>query len=248
MSVHIIKPFFSYSRNALILFAACFALVMNTSCGKQKPPEPPKAKPQLLLEIYDSLRAGDHSAALNKIQRMKAIEKTSIFLAELELLERSNLIMSEAKKLVSEGKHDEALKLLNESSATLSSAEDLKTAISDINRISQVEKLLSAVKSPKNSDELAQNCRKLIVVAGGIPQAGKFSAYAAERLAEVEFIAAFEQDRALFNLCAETEKFYGNSWSEGAVAASILAVESPDHPQTDYMKKRMFYREKNKRK
>lgn len=248
MSDHTTKPVFSYSKNALILFAACLVLVMNTSCGKQKPPEPPKAKPQLLLEIYDSLKAGDHSAALNKIQRMKSIEKTSIFLAELELLERSNLIMSEAKKLVAEGKHDEALKLLNESANTLSSADDLRTAINDINKIAQLEKLLAAIKSPKNSDELAQNCRKLIVVAGGMPQAGKFSAYAAERLAEVELIAAFEQDRALFNLCAETEKFYANSWSEGALAASILAVESPDHPQTEYMKKRMFYREKNKRK
>lgn len=248
MPDYILKLAFSYSKNILLLFAACFVLMSGASCGKAKLPEPPKAKPQLLLEIYDSLKAGDHNAALNKIQRMKAIEKTSIFLAELELLERSNLIMSEAKKLVADGKYDEALKFLNESATTLGSADDLKLAISDINKIANLEKLLASVKSPKDSTDLAQNCRNLIVVAGSIPQASRFSAYAAERLAEVPLIAAGEQDRALFNLCAETENYYRNSWGEGALVASILAIESPNHPQIEYMKRRMFYTEKKKRK
>jgi hypothetical protein len=99
--VHITKPVFSYSKNALILFRHVLFLVMNTSCGKQKTAGTAKGKTSASsLKIYDSLKARPQRRT-EQDTKDEVDRKNDIFLAELELLERSNLIMSEAKKLVS---------------------------------------------------------------------------------------------------------------------------------------------------
>ena len=47
-----------------------------------------------------------------KIERLRAIEKTSVFLSELEAVERNNAVMERVNDLVGKGDFSTALKVL----------------------------------------------------------------------------------------------------------------------------------------
>ena len=82
-------------RPLLLLCFAFSALSLFCSCGKQAP-DPPRVRAGLVLDIFDSVRRGDHKDALAKIRRYKDLDKTNVFISEFENIELANIRLSEA--------------------------------------------------------------------------------------------------------------------------------------------------------
>jgi hypothetical protein len=73
-----------------------------------------------------------------------------------------------------------------------------------------------------------------------MPQAGKFLGIRCGKAGGSRIHGRIRTGQGIVQSLRRDREFYANSWSEGALAASILAVESPDHPQTEYMKSGCF--------
>ena len=101
-------------RFVLSAVGVCLAVLLSSGCSKQKVPPPPKTQPELLLEIYDAARKQQFNAALLKIQKMRALDPTSVFLAELENTIRFNRMTAVVNTYINTGKFEAALHSIQE--------------------------------------------------------------------------------------------------------------------------------------
>ncbi|MBQ9337740.1 MAG: hypothetical protein IJS14_10645 [Lentisphaeria bacterium] len=100
-------------KTKIWVWAVCLSAVIWTAgCAKQKAPPPPRTQPELLLEIYDSARRQQYEAALIKIQKMRALDPTSVFLADVENVIKFNRLTAVVNAYLRMGKFEEALNAL----------------------------------------------------------------------------------------------------------------------------------------
>ena len=64
------------------------SLFLITGCGGDKTPTPPLNRSKTVIDTFNVLEKKEHSVALNKIQRLRQIDPSNVFMANLEVLER----------------------------------------------------------------------------------------------------------------------------------------------------------------
>ena len=68
-----------------------FFAIIAGGCGRvSEAPPPPTTRANLVLELFDSLASKDHALSLKKIEKLRALDSSNIFLANLEISERDN--------------------------------------------------------------------------------------------------------------------------------------------------------------
>lgn len=219
----------SLSKTAL-LSVCLLSVLLASSCSQRKVPDPPRLRPELLLDIFTSMGREDHKAALNKILRLKEVDKTSIFLAELENLERNNMYLVEARGILEKGDIDGALEVLSGALKRLGAHETLAKAHAELLTLKEMSSLIDTINSPKSSAQLKESSARLGAIAESYPPAARFKPFveaACRRAAQLEL---FERGRALFDLSSDADILFQAGSPEAGCLVSQLAVECPKHP------------------
>lgn len=143
-------------RPLLLLSFAFSALSLFCSCGKQAP-DPPRVRAGLVLDIFDSVRRGDHKDALAKIRRYKDLDKTNVFISEFENIELANIRLSEAANALRHQDQAAAEKAIREAIRVVGPIPELTKAAADLQSLAELEMLAYRIEQPENSVELARN-------------------------------------------------------------------------------------------
>lgn len=143
-------------------WAVCLSMTVWTAgCAKQKAPPPPRTQPELLLEIYDAARRQQYEAALIKIQKMRALDPTSIFLAEVENVIKYNRLTAVVNAYLRMGKFDEALNALLDYERKNGFNEATESAKERLTLFSRLDRQIRLVKDAKRADELENRLAEL---------------------------------------------------------------------------------------
>lgn len=143
-------------------WAFCLSTVIwAAGCAKQKVPPPPRTQPELLLEIYDAARRQQYEAALIKIQKMRALDPTSVFLAEVENVINFNRLTAVVNAYLQIGKFDEALNALLDYERKNGLSEATENAKERLILFTQLDRQIRLVKAARRSDDLEKQIGEL---------------------------------------------------------------------------------------
>ena len=160
-------------RPLLFMSFAFFALSLFCSCGKEAP-DPPRVRAALVLDIFDSVRRGDHKDALAKIRRYKDLDKTNVFISEFENIELANIRLSEAADALRRQDQAAAEKAIREAIRVVGPIPELTKAASDLQSLAELEMLAYRIEQPENSVELARNLQLFQEKAKAFPESQAF--------------------------------------------------------------------------
>ncbi len=217
-------------KSSLFTAAALACLLLCVSCGKKQAPDPPAAKPSLLLETYFSLEKGDHKAALNKILRLKEIDKTSVFLAELEAIERNNMYLVETRRLLEAGDSRAAMGILDGALKRHGTIEAIVEAKKSLNALAELSSLLDSINSPKSSSALRASATRLLAIAPDFKFAEPLVPFAESKLRLADDMDRMEAKVTLLGLRFDAETLFQSGSSDAPCLVSELAIEAPKDP------------------
>lgn len=210
--------------------AALSGALFLASCSDNKLPSPPKAHPELLLEIYDATSKGEHQLALKKIERLRTIEKTSVFLSELESVERNNAVMEQVNQYVETGNFAEALKYLEAQEIRNGTHDDTTEAKEQIRMLAEIDTLLNKAQTARSSDALAKTVEDLRKTAKKIMISQKIQNFIDRKESEIRTMQTVEKDRMQFGMIADIGAMLEQGNAEAAVIAAVLALEDEENP------------------
>ena len=179
-------------RPLLFMSFAFFALSLFCSCGKEAP-DPPRVRAALVLDIFDSVRRGDHKDALAKIRRYKDLDKTNVFISEFENIELANIRLSEAADALRRQDQAAAEKAIREAIRVVGPIPELTKAASD----------LQSLAEPENSVELARNLQLFQEKAKAFPESQAFRDFTEKRMDLVRLLKQREDRITLYDLEAD---------------------------------------------
>ena len=151
----------SKKRFLLPAFFAVLAVLSSSGCSRQKVPQPPKTQPELLLEIYDAARKQQYNAATLKIQKMRALDPTNVFLAELENTIRFNRMTAVVNTYIDMGKFEAALTTIQNYEKKYGSTEGSNKTREQLELIVGLDRQIQATKTARYSEQRELELEKL---------------------------------------------------------------------------------------
>ena len=149
-------------KTGFVLRMICLAaLAVISGCGKNNVPPPPKTQPELMLEIYDTTRKQEYNAALLKIQKMRAMDPTSVVLPELENVIHFNRLTAVVNQYLQMGKFDEALNALLDYEKKNGYSDATEQAKQRLNLFAQIDQEIRLIKEVRRADELEKRLAML---------------------------------------------------------------------------------------
>lgn len=215
-------------RFVLSAVGVCLAVLLSSGCSKQKVPPPPKTQPELLLEIYDAARKQQFNAALLKIQKMRALDPTSVFLAELENTIRFNRMTAVVNTYINTGKFEAALHSIQEYEKKYGSTEDSARTREQLQLIVQLDKQIQAAKAARYSDQLKQELAELKKIAKKIKISPRITNFIKKRESVIPELRNRERAILLWELRQMVKDSLMAGDQRAALAfAVVYAAESP---------------------
>ena len=157
------------------------AAALLCACGKPAP-EPPRVRTELILEIFDSLQRKDHKNALAKIERLKQLDPTNVFLSEFEHIERANIRIQEAEQALLRNDRKQAELAIRDAIRVIGPLPPLVAAANEIAALEELEVLAEKIAAPSTSAELRQNLDRFNAGIRKFPQNPVFAEFSKKRL------------------------------------------------------------------
>ncbi len=212
------------------IFPGAAVLVLFCGCSDEKAAPLPKAHPELLFEICENGKMNDYTTMLPKIQRLRAIDQTSVFLAELENTAKVNILVDEVNLLAASGKFREALEVVNtyEQKNGMSTGSDKVREF--LSKLIQLDETLAVLQNPKNSEEFKKALLRLENLGKKMEFSPKIRNFASAKLSEYGKFRLFEYGSVCFNLWSEAMFFKTEDPAESATFAALLGAMKSDFP------------------
>ena len=210
----------------------CFCLgaaIFSSGCSKRDVPPPPKTQPELLLEIYDAARKHQYEATLLKIQKMRALDPTSIFLAELENTVRFNRLSAVVNTYLEMGKFEEALQALQEYENKYGFSDATEKTKARLLFITRLDSLIQQLKQAGRSEELEKRIADLEKLTQNTGISPKIRNFIQEKQSILPVLRKMERNLMLRELRQQIlERLYTGDISAGMVLTAIYALEAPE--------------------
>ena len=203
-------------------------LILGSGCSKREVPPPPKTQPELLLEVYDSARKNQHNATLLKLQKMRALDPTSVFLAELENTVRFNRLTGVVNAYLQLGHFEAALNALQDYEKRYGYTDYTSRAKERLSLIAQLDRQLHQIKQADRSDQLEREIKGLKKLAKNIDLSPKIGNFVRKRESMIPELRKVEEELTNRELLCETEDWFrAGDRGNGAVLAAIYAMAVP---------------------
>ena len=207
-------------------------LILGSGCSKREVPPPPKTQPELLLEVYDSARKNQHNATLLKLQKMRALDPTSVFLADLENTVRFNRLTGVVNTYLQMGHFEAALNALQDYEKRYGYSEYTSSARERLELIVQLDRQLRQIKQTNRSDQLEQKIKELRNLAKNIKLSPKIVNFVRKKESMIPELRKIEEKLTNQELLCETEDWFrAGDRGNGAVLAAIYAMAVPGNDE-----------------
>lgn len=190
-------------KNFSLVFLSLILLLSAASCGRKAPPSPPKMKLELVLDIFDSLKRSDHKAVIAKIERLKAIDPTDVFLSEFEGIERANLLLGKAQDALMRNDRKLAEESVNEALRQVGNVPNLVQASADIRNLAEMERLAELIVNPLNSAALQEDISEFRTIAAKFKNNKRLLAFADHHERRIPILRFREHKIILYSMEAD---------------------------------------------
>jgi hypothetical protein len=219
----ILKKLNKYLKLAFLLAVLCFF----SACGKKTPPPPPKSRSELVLEIFELLKNKDHEVVMKKISRLRELDPTNVFLANLEIVERNNMIICQAQKEINKGDLANALEKINEGIKKYGRHKDLMVAQQKLTVAARIEEILEIFKAPNNSSQLKDAAIQLKEIGNKYKPAVPFVPIAIKNIKLAEEKSKWETKRGIESFCSYIDTMIDQEDPDTKLLFAILEVVDP---------------------
>lgn len=151
-----------------ILLAA--VLVLGTGCSDQKAPDPPTARAELTVRLYETLNAKRYEEALAIADKLLALDSNDADLMEMRDRIIGNIAAVKVQQYIDHGQLEKAYTYIREERKRYPAMPRLRIMEEDINNLTTLRDSARNLAKAKTIPELA-NALELIV-----PQAAKYPA------------------------------------------------------------------------
>ena len=208
--------------------AGLAVLILGSGCSKREIPPPPKTQPELLLEIFDSARRQQYSATLLKLQKMRALDPTSVFLAELENTVRFNRLTAVVNTYLKMGHFEAALNALQDYEKQNGFSDYTSTMKERLFLISSLDRQIRLIKQAKRSDDLEREIDQLKKIAKNINLSPKIVNFVKKKESMIPKLRKAEDGLTNRELLTEAEtQFRAGEYRNAAVLAAVYAMAAP---------------------
>ncbi len=213
---------------SVVLAGIC---LFSAGCSrKTQVPEPPTARAQLIQELFSAMGSGDHQTALKKLERLRMINSGNIFLANLEVFERNNAMISEIQSLIDQGKIDDAINLTNEFILKNGKTETFSSILNELQILKQLSESVAALNDSSNVTRLARSAAKIKMLASKYKPAAALLPLANEKIALAKKLYTSEKRKAADDLSIEIIGMISKKDPRSALLMPVLGIENPEHP------------------
>jgi hypothetical protein len=213
------------------LFSAlALALALSLcGCGGETAPDPPSARSQLTLELFNALQHDKDETAISLIASLREIDKSNLFLAQLESLEKDNICITKIQKILNDGGSvDKAQKILEEEIKDRGRRVALVAAQKEIRIIAAVKKQVNILLDPENAIQVARAAVELTKIAKQYKPAKVFTPFIKEKISQAYEMEETENKRSLFDLRSDLRSMLENGDPDVKYLVAQLAVEKPN--------------------
>ena len=233
-----LNKFKIYLLAAALLCSASFP----QGCSKQTAPDPPRSRSRLTLELFEALKNKDHKTALAKIERLRSIDKTSLFLAQLQNVEIDNIAIIEAEKAMENYEAGKAVEILNKAIKLYGQHDALLEARTQIQSLVELSSCVRELKRPSSSIAMAKAAVTLKKMGESDKSLKIFNGFIKESIERAFSLERNENQRAFFSLASDIKANAANGSRITSYMLSELALESPGDPlvmeYTDFLRKK----------
>ena len=219
-------------KNSWLRTAGLIFLILGSGCSKREVPPPPKTQPELLLEVYDSARKNQYNVTLLKLQKMRALDPTSVFLAELENTVQFNRLTAVVSTYLKMGHFEAALNALQDYEKRNGLNEYTTTMKERLFLISSLDRQIRQVKQAKRSEDLENEINNLKKTAKNIKLSPKIVNFMRKKESMIPELRKIEEKLTNQELLCETEDWFrAGDRGNGAVLAAIYAMAVPGNDE-----------------
>ena len=222
---------FSNSKNTAIVLATSALPFLVTSCSKESAPDPARSENKLVFELFNTLKSNDHKATLKKVERLRIITPGSLFLVNLDNVERMNLITTAVNELIAKNNLLEAIEYVTESASLYPGLKELQVIKKELSQLHKIEELIIQTANSKEAADLRQSIILLQKATIGqqdntyLEQFIKVKQELAGKLTIVE-----NKRLSLFDLMLDIDYAYNNQDENCWNDLAQLALEEPESP------------------
>ncbi|GEM_PF-2563419 len=219
-----------YLKSAISAVLAV-SFVLSGGCFKKKEsPAPPTVRSRLVQETFTALEKGEHKTAINKIERLRELDATNVFLATLNNKEKSNSTITDIQSLLNEGKLDEAIKMTDDYMFKEGRSDEFLAIQNELQTLKQLKEAVDAVNDTSNVTRLARNAARIKTIASKYKPAEALLPLANEKLALARKLYTSEKRKAVDDLSLEAMGMLAKKDPRMISCVSILGLENPEHP------------------
>ena len=204
------------------------ALAVISGCGRNDVPPPPKTQPELMLEIYDTARKQEYNAALLKLQKMRAMDPTSVVLPELENVIHFNRLSAVVNTYLQMGKFEEALNAIQQYESRYGYSDSTTKTKEQLFLIARLDRQIRAIKQSRRSEPLEKEIAELKKLTKNIKLSPKIANFVKKKESMLPELRKFETRLMLRELEQEIEdRFRAGEQKTGEVLMDIYAMTVP---------------------
>ena len=216
-------------RFLLQVLAGICAAVFFSGCSRKEVPPAPKTQPELLLEIYDAARKQQYNAVLLKIEKMRALDPTSVFLADLENTIRFNRLSAVVNTYLNMGKFDEALAAIQVYERKYGYSEASTKAKEQLLFITRLDHQIREIKAARHSDQLEEELGKIRRLTKNAKLSAKISNFIKKKESMLPELRDCERAITIREIRQMAEdSLKAGEPATAAVFATVYAAEAPD--------------------
>ena len=190
----------------------------------------PRSRSDLTLELLKSLAEKNHALTLKKLIRLRELDPTNVFLANLEILERNNAIIVKSQRYIDKEELPKALASLNDGIKKNGRHKDLMKARDNLEVATQVSQILGVFKNPQQASNLKRASLQLKELAKKHLPVQIFIPLAGRKLVESKAMDKREYKRGMEAFCSYIDTMIDINDDDLALLFAILEVEDPAHP------------------
>jgi hypothetical protein len=207
-----------------------FLVLVLVGCGREHVPDPPLLKSKIVLDTFKALEDREHEIAIKKISRLRELDPSNVFLANLEVLERNNSVIKAAQAKIDENDLKGALAMISDGIMKYGRHNNLMKVQKKLKIITKIEDILKVFKSPRDSDHLLGAATQLKKIGDVYKPSAIFLPLAKEKIAEAGVMHNWEMKRAVIDLVSQMDDMQKAGDEDMPLLYAILENEDPENP------------------
>jgi hypothetical protein len=210
--------------------ALSLSIVILAGCSGETVPDPPLIKSKTVLDTFKALEERKHEIAIKKISRLRELDPSNVFLANLEVLERNNSVIKAAQAKIDENDLKGALATVSDGIMKYGRHDNLMNVQKKLKVITKIEDLLEIFKAPRDADQLSGAANQLKKIGEVYKPSAIFLPLANEKIAEARIMSKWEKKRAIIDLVSQINDMQKENDSDVPLLYAILENEDPVNP------------------